>query len=344
MPFKKRHLVYFLLAFIIAAFLSTYHLPYYIYTPGSADPLTSIVEVEGGYDSEGEMHLVTVSGGQATPLSYLLAKMFAYHDIYPIEQVRPEGVSEEEYLQAQLQMMESSQEASVVVAYEAAGKEVTLDYQGVYVVAVDEDMPAAGKLQMADRIIGIDGRDINEADDLIDYINDKQEGDLVTIEFIRDDVQMEVDVELARFKDQALADRVGLGIHLVTDREVQVDPPVHFASGKIGGPSAGLMFALEIYDQLTEEDLTKGYRIIGTGEIDYQGNVRRIGEVDKKVIAADRADCDIFFVPFEQGASDSNYELAKKTAEEIDTDMQIVPIDTFEEALTYLENLEPKRD
>src|SRR5690625_1416725 len=155
MPFKKRHLVYFLLAFIIAAFLSTYHLPYYIYTPGSADPLTSIVEVEGGYDSEGEMHLVTVSGGQATPLSYLLAKMFAYHDIYPIEQVRPEGVSEEEYLQAQLQMMESSQEASVVVAYEAAGKEVTLDYQGVYVVAVDEDMPAAGKLQMADRIIGI---------------------------------------------------------------------------------------------------------------------------------------------------------------------------------------------
>lgn len=344
MPFKKRHIVYFLLAFIVAAFLSTYQLPYYIYTPGSADPLTSIVEVEGGYESEGEMHLVTVSGGQATPLSYLFAKIFSYHDIYPLEQIRPEGVSEEEYIQAQLQMMESSQEASVVVAYEVAEKEVTIDYEGVYVVSVEEEMPAFGKLEMADRIVGIDGQVIKEASDLIDYIDEKEEGDVVTLEVIRNEEHLEVDIELARFKDEALADRVGIGIHLVTDREVTVDPPVHFSSGKIGGPSAGLMFALEIYDQLTEEDLTKGYKIIGTGEIDYEGNVHRIGGVDKKVIAADRAGCDIFFVPFEQGAENSNYEVAKKTAEEINTDMKIVPVDTFEEALTYLKELEPKQD
>src|SRR5699024_2694229 len=131
-----------------------------------------------------------------------------------------------------------------------------------------------------------------------------------------------------------------IGIKLVTDRHVNVTPKVNFSSGNIGGPSAGLMFALEIYDQLTEEDLTGGLNIAGTGEIDYEGNVHRIGGVDKKVIAAHRKGCDIFFAANENGKKDSNYAVAKQSAEEIDIDMKIIPVDTFEEALTYLKELE----
>src|SRR5699024_5664820 len=93
--------------------------------------------------------------------------------------------------------------------------------------------------------------------------------------------------------------------------------------------SAGLMFSLEIYDQLTEEDLTKGYQIAGSGEIDYEGNVIRIGSVDKKVIAADQEDCDIFFAANENGAHDSNYEQAVKTAEKIGTNSVNVSADTM---------------
>src|SRR5699024_769198 len=107
----------------------------------------------------------------------------------------------------------------------------------------------------------------------------------------------------------------------------------------IGGPSAGLMFSLEIYDQLTEEDLTKGYEIAGTGQVDYDGNVLPIGGIDKKVIAADKAECDIFFDPNEHGMPDSNYQTAKETGEEIGTDMKIVPVDDFEEALSYIDNI-----
>ncbi|MDY0396286.1 S16 family serine protease [Virgibacillus halophilus] len=69
---------------------------------------------------------------------------------------------------------------------------------------------------------------------------------------------------------------------MVTDRSVSVKPKVHFKSGDIGGPSAGLMFSLKIYDELTKEDLTNGLQIAGTGEIDYDGNVMRIGGIDKK--------------------------------------------------------------
>src|SRR5699024_6454257 len=254
---------------------STFQLPYYIYKPGGADPLDQIVEVEGGSESEGDMYLVTVSGGQATPIQYLWAKFLSFHEIQPLEEVRPKGMSNEEYRHAQLKMMENSQESSTVVAYEAANKEITIEYNGVYVISVREGMPAEGKLEMGDHILGIDGQTINEADDLIDYIEQKQAGDQVSLDVIRDDESLTIDLALESFQD--IENKVGMGIELVTNRSVSVSPELHFSSGNIGGPSAGLMFALEIYDQLIDEDLTKGYQIIGTGALDYNGNVLRIG-------------------------------------------------------------------
>ncbi|SFB18706.1 PDZ domain-containing protein [Lentibacillus halodurans] len=339
MAFTKKHIIYLILVIGIAFFISAYKLPYYIYKPGGADALNPIVEVEDGYQSEGDMHLVTVRGGQATPVQYLWAQVMPNQEVLPLQEVRPEGVSEDEYFHAQLQMMESSQEASTVVAYEAADEDITIEYNGVYVVSVVEEMPADDILKTGDRITGIDGNTIDESNDLIEYVENKQPGDTITVQVVRDEDQLEKEITLERFPD--MDNKVGIGIQLVTDRSVEVDPEVDFSSGSIGGPSAGLMFSLEIYDQLTEEDLTKGYQIAGTGEVDYQGNVRRIGGVDKKVIAADREGCDIFFAANDNGADDSNYEVALKAAEEMDTDMKIVPVDTFDDALNYLQNLEP---
>ncbi|HLS08739.1 SepM family pheromone-processing serine protease [Lentibacillus sp.] len=339
MKFTKKHIIYLILVIGIAFFISAYKLPFYIYKPGGADALNPIVEVEDGYESEGDMHLVTVRGGQATPVQYLWAKILPHQEILPLHEVRPEGVSEDEYFHAQLQMMESSQEASTVVAYEAAEEDISIDYNGVYVVSVVEDMPAEDILKTGDRIVGIDGSTIEESNDLIEYVENKEAGETITLDVVRDDKQLEKNLTLAAFPEQN--NKVGIGIQLVTDRSVEVDPEVNFSSGSIGGPSAGLMFSLEIYDQLTEEDLTKGYQIAGTGEVDYQGNVLRIGGIDKKVIAADQEGCDIFFAANENGAADSNYQSALQAAEEIGTDMEIVPVDTFDDALQYLRNLEP---
>ncbi len=340
MKYTKRRIFYFAIVLLFAFFLSTFQLPYYIYKPGNADPLDQIVEVEDGSKSEGDMYLVTVSGGQATPLQYLWAKILSYHEIQPLEEVRPQGMTNEEYRQAQLKMMENSQESSTVVAYEAANEEITIQYNGVYVVSVREGMPAEGKLEMGDNITGIDGQTIHEADDLISYIDQMEAGDQISLDVKRDDETLKIDLSLGTFEE--MDHKVGMGIELVTNRSISVNPEINFSSGNIGGPSAGLMFALEIYDQLIEEDLTKGYQIIGTGALDYNGNVQRIGGIDKKVVAADKAGGEIFFVPYEGGADDSNYELAKKTAEDIGTNMKIVPVDTFEEAITYLEELPEK--
>jgi Lon-like protease len=336
MKFFKGQLISLLVAAIIAVFLSTYKLPYYIQKPGGADALNPIVHVDNADESEGDFHLVTVRGGQATPIQFALAKLLPHHEIVSIEEIRPEGISEDDYLHTQLQMMESSQEASTVVAYTAAKKEIKIDYKGVYVVGIMPGAPADSVLEVGDHIVGIDNQEIKESNDLISYIETKKAGDSVTLTILRKEQKLEKKLTLNTIDEETK--QIGIGITLVTDRDVQVEPSITFSSGGIGGPSAGLMFSLEIYDQLTDGDLTKGHQIAGTGTIDYDGNVGRIGGIDKKVVAADKEGIEIFFAPNEGGrGGDSNYEVAKKTAEEIGTDMKIVPVDTFDEALRYLQ-------
>ena len=113
------------------------------------------------------------------------------------------------------------------------------------------------------------------------------------------------------------------------------------------------MFTLGILNQLLDKDLTKGYNIAGTGEMNEDGTVGRIGGVEKKVVAADEDHMEIFFAPDDKITNamlkvnpsvKSNYEAAVETAKKIKTDMKIVPVKTIDDALNYLEQLEPKED
>src|SRR5699024_3711855 len=304
------------------------------------DSLDHVVKIEKGKESEGNLHLVTVSSSQATPIQYIAAKLMSIHEIMPLNEVRPEGMSDKEYMHQQLMMMEGSQNTSQYVAYKAANKKAEIQYEGVYVMNVVEDMPAEEKLEVGDEIQEVDGRKIKEATDLTSYVGSKKPGEEVTFSIIRDEEELSDTIELTSFQDDT--EKVGVGIQLASEETVNVEPEIHFSSGNIGGPSAGFLFALEIYNQLTDEDLTKGYEIVGTGEIDYDGNIHRIGGIDKKVVAAHREGIDLFFAPSENGRSDSNYIEAKHTAESIDTDMKIIPVDTFDDALEYLDAIDPK--
>lgn len=340
MRISKKTALYTVFISLAIMLLITVKLPYYIYKPGSADELSFMVEVENRHESKGEMHLVTVSGGQATPIEYVYARLSSFKEITPIEQVLPKGFTDEDYRKYQMKMMENSQDASKVVAYTAANKQVQIDSNGVYVVQVVEGMPAAKSIKIGDRILSVDGTKIKQASDLVQYVQSKKADDLIELTIERAGQEILEQIKVQTFPNDK--NKVGVGIQLVADQKVNVTPPIQFKSGNIGGPSAGLMFALEIYDQLTKDDLTKGYQIAGTGEVDMDGNVFRIGGVDKKVVAAHRKGIDIFFVPNEKGAANSNYIVAKETAELIKTDMEIVPVDSFEEALTYLSKLQPK--
>lgn len=326
-----------IIALIVLMLVGTFlPLPYYIYRPGTAEPLNEVVAVSDRDEQSdtGDFHLVTVKGGQATPIQLLLAQFSDYQDVYDLEDVFPEGYDRDDYMREQLLVMENSQQAATLVAFELADVDYTINYEGVYVVNVLDGMPAADVLEMGDKILEVNGEKIKDADHLISIVDGYNLGEALTFTVKREEETFDVSIELVPFPDQP--DEYGIGIQLVTNREVSLSREVEFYSGDIGGPSAGLMLTLELYDQLTEGDLTQGKKIAGTGEVDYDGNVGRIGGVDKKVVAADEEGCEIFFVPNENGREDSNYQIAKQTKEAIGSDMKIVPVDTVSEALDFL--------
>lgn len=318
-----------------------FSLPYYVSKPGMAKELSPIVTVEDGYKEKGNFMLTTVRMGRANIYSYLEAKMGKYEEIYPEELILNQQETEEEYNVRQLHLMASSKLNAIEVAYRKAGLPINYKYKGIYVMQVFPGMPADGALQAGDRIYKIDGKQFSSSEKFIEYVGKKQAGDKVSLTFTRKKAEQTVTLTLKPLKQDPK--RAGIGITLVDDKEIVVAPEVKVKTDDIGGPSAGLMFTLEIYNQLTKEDFTKGYQIAGTGTIDVDGTVGPIGGIEQKIVAADKAGAEIFFAPNEKGAKDSNYRAAVKTARDIKTKMKIIPIDNFNEAIQYLEKMPVKK-
>jgi PDZ domain-containing protein len=340
--FKRlRYVTVFIFAVILAIVVMYVPLPYYITKPGLAEDLKPYVKVEGGYEEEGDFMLVTVSMSRASITSYIAAKLDRYQEIYPKEAILGQEENDAEYQFRQLHLMQESQTAAIYNAYQYAGKSVEFENRGVLVISVADNMPAMGKLKIGDRLTAIDGKELHTADEFIAYVKRKRSGEKVKIEFERQGKKEYVTLGLAPIQGET--DRLGVGVQITTDQKLKVSPNVKIDAHRIGGPSAGMMFTLEIYNQLTEADLTKGYEIAGTGTINAKGEVGPIGGISQKVIAADTAGADIFFAPNEKGNKNSNYQEAVKTAKDIGSKMKIVPVDVLDDALTYLDKLPPEQ-
>lgn len=334
--------IFFIIMAVLLA-LSFYSLPYYVSKPGMAKELEPIIEVEDGDNEAGSFMLTTVRMGKANIYSYTLAKWSKYQKIYPIAEIRSGDETDEEYNVRQLHLMDASKSAAIEVAYKKAGIPVNYEYTGVYVMNVIPEMPAEGKLKLGDRIYKVDDHEFTSSKEFLDYVSKKKSGDTIVLTYERNDEIHDTKITIAHFKDADNKGRVGVGIGLVDDKEIRVKPEVTVKTDEIGGPSAGFMFSLEIYNQLTEGDLTKGFAIAGTGTISPDGTVGRIGGIEQKIVAADKAGADIFLAPNEKGEKDSNYLAAVKTAKDIGTEMRIIPIDDFDEAVTYLRKLKEKK-
>ncbi|UTR15205.1 PDZ domain-containing protein [Salipaludibacillus sp. LMS25] len=338
----KKSWLKWLVLFGILFIINFVQLPYYFSVPGEAKILTEVIEVEDGNPYEGTFMLTTIRMGKANIVNYVWALASDKRELIPEEHVRPEGETDEEYHHRQLMMMTGSQELAVIVAYNYAGKEAYFENHGVLVTSVISGMAAEGNLEVGDRIVAIDGEEVLEIETLFDVLGQYSIGDNVPITFEREGDTYTVELQVDPFPEEIdpEGERGGIGIiNPGTDRELVNTPEITIDTDQIGGPSAGLMFSLEIYNQLLDEDITKGHQIAGTGSIDEHGNVGRIGGVKQKVYASHEAGAEIFFAPAEQSEEGSNYEIALEAAESIGTDMEIVPVNTFEDALKYLESI-----
>ncbi|WP_368252197.1 SepM family pheromone-processing serine protease [Enterococcus sp. 2201sp1_2201st1_B8_2201SCRN_220225] len=321
---------------VLACFLVP--IPFYVEGPGATIDLSELIKVNGKEDQHsGSFSLTSVGIRQGTVATVAKAKFSDFEDVVSKDELMG-GATTEEYDQMQAYYMESSQNAAIEQALKLADKPYEMTYLGVYVMAIDSASSFYGKIAVGDTVTKVNGKSFADADALVDYVHNQTVGDEVTVTYLHNDKEKEARGKLIELPEPNKG-KAGIGITLTSHTKIKTDEKIVFDVDNIGGPSAGLMFTLEIYQQLIEEDLRQGLDIAGTGTMNADGTVGQIGGIDKKVASAAESGAKIFFAPKGESEEDTNYKEAKAAAKKLGTDMKIVPIATLNDAVSYLEKL-----
>jgi PDZ domain-containing protein len=331
-----------LLALVLPGILLLIPMPWFVIQPGSATDVSPFVHVGNiKPDTKGDLLLTTISIRQANLFDYVVSRFSDEVDLIPKEMILAEDESEEEYEKRQKENMIASQNHAVVAAYRLAGHPVSVHVEGIEVFGQVRREP--GGLREGDLIRRVDGHALGSVEGLIEYLGTRKPGDTVTVDLVRNGRKVTQEVKLVALSPgKGGKAQAGLGIIPVTRVKVKTDPEVRIQAGEIGGPSAGLMFSLEVLDRLLPWDLTKGYRIAGTGTITDTGEVGQIGGIRHKIVAAYREHAEIFLCPKDVRPGDDNERTAKETARRLGLKITVVPVSSLEEAVRYLESL-PQR-
>lgn len=311
--------------------------PYYTLSPGPVYDTSDFIEIEDGQvSSEGELFFLTVALKEANIFEYAAGRLDERVSLRERETIRPIGVSQEDLRRESLDAMEQSKQDATFVALTKLGYDVTFIGTGALVIETVPDSAADGILLANDIIIQMDGETIAFRSDIIDQLAGLDIGDEVT---------MVVERPIGDAVDEYQATNVGLelGVHLDDPSKPMIgvllgnnEPIIEFPvkvlidSQNIGGPSAGLMFTLQIMDQLTDEEITKGHRISGTGTINRDGAVGPVGGARQKVFAAIDAGAIAVFIPA------ANYDDALDAAGD---EIEVVRVETIDDALAFLNSL-----
>lgn len=308
--------------------------PYLIYGPGGANEIKPMVTVQEGDRSErGTFMMTTVSARYANIVMLGISKLDANSEIQRKED-RLHGRSEDEYAAEQVWYMGDSQSSAMEAAYTRADIPYRIVPDYVYVFKVPS---SSNVFHPGDEILELNGVRVTDNRSIRNALEYEKSGTIAKVKLKRDGKLLTVQAPLMTITDSETGkQRPGFGVSIATVQKVEPKDErktIHFTSTDVGGPSAGLMFTMEIYNQLTPGDLSKGYRVAGTGTIDKSGKVGAIGGAKYKIVAADRQGAELFFVP------EDNYKEAKAKAEQIGTKMKLVPVRKLDDALTYMEKL-----
>ena len=319
--------IVFLGAVVIAAWQIT--IPYYALSPGPVEEVDDLIEIpdQSVFDSSGGLLMLTVSLQEVNVFEYAQGLVDPAIDLVEREIIRPADVSPDEFRRENRRAMDDSKETAIAVALGYLGYDVTLTGEGVYVAAVLESTPAHGVLQAGDVITEVNGEPVTIRDDGIGEINKNAIGDTISLLVDREGEILDLQVTLVEHTEAPGQPMVGFQAQTYNE-ELILPFDVDIDTQNIGGPSAGLMYALTIVDLLTEDDLTHGQVIAGTGTINSQGEVGTIGGVRQKAVAAEAAGATIMLVPA------GNYEEALSAPTE---SIQLIPVATLEEAIEALD-------
>jgi Lon-like protease len=302
-------------------------LPLFVISPGSALAVEERVTLAGpAGEVSGDLLLLTVALRRPTAVEALAAWLDDAREVIPRGDVVPEGVDEEEYLEAQRELFRESGQVAAAVGLRAAGLEVGVTGEGARVAGVVPGGPSSGRLRVGDVVTAVDGAPVALASDLTPALSGRKAGDQVRLAVRRGDEVVEVTVTLGQVRG---LDRPALGVAVETvGLDVKLPFAVDIDQGRIGGPSAGLMIALTVFDKADPRDLAAGRTIAGTGTIDISGRIGPVGGVRQKVEAAKAAGATVLLAPTGEA------EQARRAAGS--GDLTVMEVATIDEAIEKL--------
>jgi len=276
----------------------------YIFLPDKAHPVAPLVTVQGGHDPHGPgaIYFVDVYIRKATVLETWFGGMHDGADLHPASDVVPPGVTSAEQQTVDAGEMRTSQEIAAAVALRSLGEKVTWKDTGALVTAVEPGFPAVGKLAPTDVIIKLGATRVRTPDALSAAMHALAIGSTVTFTVRRG---THTRVVVLHTVASAKGSRRGV-VGILLDRALAIELPrrVSIDAHGVGGPSAGLAFALEVREELGH-DVTHGHRIAATGQILLDGTVLPIGGIKQKTIGARKAGVDTFLVPAGANATEA---------------------------------------
>ena len=307
--------------------------PYVILGPG---PTLNTLGVSGGkplisiaghatYPTSGHLNMVTVSyeGGPGDNLNIftaLAAWLNPHEAVVPSSELFPPGQTAQQSQQQDTVEMTDSQQTATAAALTQLHIPFTTQ---VVVVQAEQGYPAYGVLKSGDVITAVDGKQVTSETGLMNLIYAHPAGSTLTVTIIRSGQRRQVEVGTKEGSGHPV-----MGIEITGQYKFPFT--VNISVGDIGGPSAGMMFALGIIDKLTGLNLTGGRFIAGTGEITQGGQVEAIGGIQQKMVGARDAGATIFLTPA-SNCSD--------TTGAVPAGLRLVKVSTLSQAVTYLEDI-----
>jgi len=315
-----------LLLFLIIVFVKV---PYQVEMPGGIIDLGNRVTVNrDSVEVEGSFNMAYVSVIQGSIPHVLLGLILPDWEVVSNDSVTYENETVEDANKREKLSMEQSKNYAIVAAFETAGIEYTISDKENYVIYITSE--ADTTLEVGDRILKCNGKELYDTNAMSKIISEADVGETINFVVLRD--EEEVEATGVVYEDEG-KHYVGISVVTTFDLDSEVDVEIDSKASE-SGSSGGMMMALMVYNAITNQDLTKGKKIVGTGTISLDGSVGEIGGVKYKLMGAVRQKADVFLVP-----AGENYEEAMKVKEEKGYDIEIVEVSTLQDAIDYLEGL-----
>ena len=304
----------------------------YLLLPDKPHALAPLVKVKDAQKSDqGSLYFVDVIERRATLAERYLPFLRRDATLVSQQQIAPSNISDKERARIDAASMALSQKTAKAVALRELGYKVVVRLRGSLVEQIAAGTPASSKLLPGDVITAVDGEATTKYARLRALVTRHRAGESVSVTFLRNG--REHTVALRTFASPAAPHVTLIGVAITQATTIKLPIQVAIDAGNVGGPSAGLAFALELTDKLGR-DIDRGYRVAATGELFLNGSVGPIGGVKQKVIGARRGGIQIMLVPAGDNANE-----AKRYA----GTMKIIPVTSFQQALHALATAERKR-